>query len=84
MVGTGVVLGAFIVAGFYRVAFGPTIYDRILAVNLIGIMTVVLLVLMGLIYQRVEMFVDVALMYSLLAFIGTLIFAKYLSKRGMQ
>lgn len=81
-VGAGVYLGVLMVAAFYRVAKGPTTYDRILAVNLIGTMTVVLLVFMGFIYRRVEMFVDISLMYSLLGFVGVLIFAKYLSKKG--
>lgn len=79
-IGIGLGLGGLIVLAFWRVVFGPTPYDRIIAVNLIGTMTVVLIVLMGFIYRRVEMFVDIALMYSLLNFIGTLIFAKYFAK----
>ncbi|RLA79786.1 MAG: pH regulation protein F [Deltaproteobacteria bacterium] len=79
-IGAGVFLGGLISAGFYRIIKGPTLFDRIIAVNLVGTMTVVFLLLMGFIYQRVDMFVDISLMYSLLSFIGTLIFAKYLSR----
>jgi multisubunit Na+/H+ antiporter MnhF subunit len=34
-------------------------------------------------YNRIDMFVDIALAYSLLAFISTLVFAKYFKKKGV-
>jgi multicomponent Na+:H+ antiporter subunit F len=41
----------------------------------------VLLVLIGFIYGRLDMFVDLALVYSILTFIGTLIISKYFLRR---
>lgn len=61
----------------YRVAVGPRAGGRIIAVNVIGTKTVVLLVLIGFIYDSLY-FVDIALVYALFNFIMTLAVAKYL------
>ena len=45
----------------YRCLFGPTVLDRLIGVNAIGSKTVVLLLLIGFLYGRVDMFVDIAL-----------------------
>ena len=44
----------------YRAVFGPTVLDRMIGVNAIGSKTTALLIMIGIIYQRVEMFVDIA------------------------
>ena len=44
----------------YRAVFGPTVLDRLIGVNAIGSKTTALLILIGLIYDRVDMFVDIA------------------------
>jgi multicomponent Na+:H+ antiporter subunit F len=49
------------------------------AVNVIGTKTIVLLVLIGYYFER-PYFFDIALLYAMLNFIGTLVFAKYLEK----
>ncbi|MHC4941971.1 MAG: monovalent cation/H+ antiporter complex subunit F [Planctomycetota bacterium] len=65
----------------YRVIFGPTTYDRIMGVNVIGTKTTVLLVIIGTIYNRVDMFVDIALAYAMLNFITTLAASKFFQHR---
>lgn len=60
----------------YRAIKGPTIYDRVLAGNAIGTKTVVLLVLIGFVYDRPH-FLDLAVVYSLINFIATIAFLKY-------
>ena len=55
----------------YRIMVGPTVIDRILAVNVIGTKSIVLLVLMGLLFNRIEMFIDIAIGYGLLNFIAS-------------
>lgn len=65
----------------YRVVFGPTVMDRIISVGAIGNKTTATLLLMGMIYGRVEMFVDIALAYALLNFIATLGAAKFFRVR---
>ena len=62
----------------YRVIIGPTLMDRIMAVNVIGTKTIVLLVLIGFIYARPAMFLDIALVYALINFIATIAVLRYL------
>ena len=65
----------------YRAVFGPTVLDRLLGVNAIGSKTTTLLILIGLIYQRVDMFVDIALAYAMLNFITVLAASRYFQKQ---
>jgi len=65
----------------YRAAFGPTILDRMMGANAVGSKTVVLLLLIGLIYERLDMFLDIALAYALLNFLAVLTASRYLQKR---
>lgn len=64
-----------------RVIGGPTVADRIVGVNVIGTKTSILLLLIGLLYDDVGMFVDIALAYALLNFIATLGATKYFRRR---
>jgi len=64
----------------YRVIFGPTAYDRVLGVNLISSMVTVIIVILAVRFQR-RIYMDVALVYVLLSFIGVIALAKYLRAR---
>jgi len=63
----------------YRLIKGPTFFDRVLAVNLIGTKVVVLLVLIDFLYDRPE-FVDISLAYALINFVGTIAILKLKEK----
>lgn len=52
-----------------RAFLGPTIHDRILAVNVVGTKTVLMIAVIGFITGRPE-FVDIAIVYALLNYIG--------------
>jgi multicomponent Na+:H+ antiporter subunit F len=65
----------------YRGVFGPTIFDRIISVSVIGTKTTIILALMGFIFGRIDMLVDISLVYALLNFIATLGAAKYFQRR---
>ncbi len=65
----------------YRVLFGPTVLDRLIGVNAIGSKTVILLLLIGFLYERVDMFVDIALAYGFLNFVAVIAAARYFHKR---
>jgi len=67
----------------YRAIFGPTVIDRIIGVGVVGTKTLIILLLIGFLYKRIDMFVDIALVYAILNFIGVLIFAKYFVKKGV-
>ncbi len=59
-----------------RATMGPTVFDRILAVNMFGTKTVLLIAVSGFLYGRPE-WMDLALLYALMNFIGTLAVLKY-------
>lgn len=65
----------------YRALFGPTVLDRLIGVNAIGSKTVVLLLLIGFLYERIDMFVDIALAYAFLNFVTVLAASRYFHKR---
>jgi len=66
----------------YRAVYGPTVFDRIIGAGFVGTKTAILLLIIGFIYKRIDMFVDLALVYSILNFIGTIIVSKYFIKKG--
>lgn len=78
---TGIVLALLMLMPTYRSLFGPTVLDRLIGVNAIGSKTIVLLILIGLIYERVDMFVDIALAYAMLNFIAVLAASRYFQKQ---
>lgn len=76
-----IVLAAILV--LYRAIKGPRIYDRVLAVNVIGTKTVVLLALIGFIYERPYV-LDISLVYALINFIAIVAFLKYRETGGLD
>ena len=78
---SGLYLAFLMLLSLYRPLFGPTVVDRMIGVNAIGSKTAVLLILIGLIYHRVDMFVDIALAYAMLNFIAVLAASRYFQKR---
>ena len=61
-----------------RVIAGPTVFDRVVAVNGIGSKAPAIVVLVGLGYGRLDMFVDIALSLFLLNVVTTLLLARYM------
>jgi|TARA_B110000196_G_C21125638_1_gene655704 multicomponent Na+:H+ antiporter subunit F len=59
-----------------RAFIGPTFTDRILAVNSVGTAVVLLIALFGFLTSRPE-FLDIALLYALINFVGTLAILKF-------
>ena len=66
----------------YRGIAGPTLFDRIISVSVIGTKAIILLCLIGLLYDRLDMFVDISLAYALLNFLVSLAAAKYVHRKG--
>ncbi len=65
-----------------RALLGPTIYDRILAVNTFGTKTVLLVAVFGYLTDRPE-FLDISLLYALINFVGTIAVLKYFEYRDL-
>jgi multicomponent Na+:H+ antiporter subunit F len=66
---------------FYRVAQGPTVFDRLLGAGAVGSKTIVIACLFGSIYGRLDMFIDLALAYGVLNFVGLIAIEKYFCSR---
>lgn len=59
-----------------RALLGPTVYDRVLAVNMFGTKTVLIIAVLGFLTGRPD-FLDLALLYGLINFVGTLTVLKF-------
>lgn len=71
------VLGALIVLTMVRLLAGPTAPDRVVALDTVNTLTVASMIVLSVAYEQ-TVFVDVAIVYALLSFVGTLYVAKYL------
>ena len=79
-----VALTIIIFIPLYRVLIGPTLFDRILGAGAIATKTMVLILLIGLVFNRLDMFIDIAMAYAILNFISTLAIAKYLGTKDSK
>ncbi|MCP5474818.1 MAG: monovalent cation/H+ antiporter complex subunit F [Lysobacterales bacterium] len=66
-----------------RTLLGPSVHDRILAVNSFGTKTVLLITLLGAMAGRGDYF-DIALLYALINFIGTVALMRYSESAEMR
>ena len=73
-----IILTVIIFIPLYRVVKGPTIFDRMLGAGAIGTKTMVLVLTIGVVFNRLDMFVDITLAYAVLNFIGIIAIAKFL------
>ena len=72
-----VALALVMLLSLYRVVSGPTIFDRLTGLGLIGSKMIVLLLVLGAWSERIDLYVDIALSYGLISFVGTLMLARY-------
>jgi multicomponent Na+:H+ antiporter subunit F len=75
------IIGCFLC--LFRVAMGPTPADRAIAIDTIGIMVVGICGVFGIVTGR-DWYLNIAIAWALLSFIGTLALAKYLEGRGFD
>ena len=69
-----------IAIGLVRAFRGPTLYDRVLAANMIGTLTVLMVAVLGFMSGRPE-FLDIALVYVLISFVSTIAVLKVIALR---
>ena len=79
MVAVVIIIGMML----FRVFQGPTIYDRMNGLGVIGADTILLLVLFGYMDKRPDMYVDIAISYAILGFICSVIVAKYMGGKDI-
>jgi multicomponent Na+:H+ antiporter subunit F len=73
---------ALVLLCLYRATYGPNVLNRAAGISAIGTKTLIILLLMGVIYDRIDMFIDISMVYALLNFIGCVVLAKYLETTG--
>jgi multicomponent Na+:H+ antiporter subunit F len=76
----GVLFLVTIAITLVRAFLGPTVWDRILATNVIGTKTVIFVTLLGFIMKRPE-FLDIALLYAVLNFVATIAILKFVEHK---
>jgi multicomponent Na+:H+ antiporter subunit F len=72
---------AFAGGALYRIVRGPTTHDRVIAVNLVGTNTVIVIALLAAAFEQ-PIFLDVALVYALLNFLLSIAFSKFTVEYG--
>ena len=77
-----ITLTALILVYLYRVICGPSVFDRVLGLNGISTKAIILLVVIGTVFERVDMFIDISTGYALVNLVGALATAKFLEHRG--
>ena len=65
-----------------RLYVGPMVYDRVLAANLFGTVTVLFIAVLGFLTGRPD-FLDIALLYALINFVGTIAILKFFRYRAL-
>lgn len=82
MIFVNVLIVVCMVLMLIRLFIGPTLYDRVLALNVFGSATVLLIGAMGFLADRPE-FLDIALLYALINFVGTIAVLKFFRYRRL-
>ena len=75
---------ALMIPYLVRAVKGPSVFDRMIGLNALGTKVVVLLVLIGLLYERADMFIDIALALFVLNLVTTLLIARYVRERHKE
>lgn len=81
--GIGLALLVTMLMSLIRALRGPTLHDRILAVNLFGTKTVLLIAVLGFLMGRPE-WLDIAISYALINFIGTIAVLRFIQRRDFS
>ena len=76
-----IILVILIIICLIRAAIGPTVPDRVVALDTTSTLVIAELVILGVVLEEI-IFVDVAIVYTMLAFVSTLYIAKYLEERA--
>lgn len=75
------ILSIYSLAGLYRALRGPTIWDRMLGSALFSSKVIIIAIIIGMLIDR-SFAVDVALIYAVFGFLGTIMIARFVERRG--
>lgn len=73
---TAITLLIVMAMAIFRAIAGPSVFDRVLAVNLFGTKTVLLIAVLGFLFGRPD-FLDIAIVYALMNFISVIALLRY-------
>ena len=74
LVGTILMIGMMLI----RVFKGPSVFDRLNGIFVLGIDVIMIILFVGFVDGRIDMYVDIAISYGLLGFLSTVMIAKFL------
>lgn len=83
ILGVTLFLAFLIVISIYRALKGPTVSDRIIAINLITTLVIAIIVLLAFYFDQPS-FIDVAILYAMIGFLTTVAVVKYLEKGSLK
>lgn len=88
LIGGMFILAILILCGIVRSVLGPRVADRIIAVNMIGTLTIILIAMLS-VYLKESYLVDVCLIYAMISFLAVVVLCKvytgvYLKRKGMR
>ncbi|QSX08998.1 pH regulation protein F [Alkalibacter rhizosphaerae] len=78
---TLLVISVYIFLVLIRVIMGPTIWDRLLGLNMITAKIIISIIVLAVLTER-SYLLDIALVYSVLGFIGTVLIARFVERKG--
>ncbi|MFW6017833.1 MAG: cation:proton antiporter [Halapricum sp.] len=81
LIGSAAAFVVFAIVGLYRVYAGPTAPDRVIATNVVGTNTVIVIALLAAAFDQ-PLYLDIALVYGLLNFLLAIAFSKFSVERG--
>jgi multicomponent Na+:H+ antiporter subunit F len=81
LVAVSVIVGLSVAATLFTVVARHSVFDRIIGVGVVGTKATILLVVAGALLGRMDAYVDLAITYALLNFVGTLAVAKYFVRK---
>lgn len=74
-------IGLGVLFSIYRMIKGPTHFDRVVSLDVINVCIIGILVIIA-VMSKNELYLDVAIVYSILGFLETIVFAKFLEVRS--
>ena len=88
LLGTMMVLAVLMLAAIIRSVRGPKVADRVIAVNMLGTITIVMIAVLS-VYLKENYLVDVCLIYAMISFLAVVVLTKvytgiYLEKKGIR
>ena len=78
-----VLIGAAMVLSLYRLLVGPSVPDRVLALDTVFVNTVALVLVLGILFQT-DLYFEAVLIIAMMGFVGTCAFAKYVLRGDLM